>query len=291
MSVEKELAVALEKIRVLEEKASAGEATSSVAAIYKAPKIANFCHNNPSTWFLQAEITMKNAGIVVSATKAECIAEKLDLKALEVIKDLLSLSPYPSDIYDQIKNRLISNYGTSTEKRLRQLIKGQVSTCGKPSLILTRLRALDTKCNDEIIRTIFLEQLPAQCRAILAASEVSDLNKLALMAHKCIETFEGPETQISAVQIAKHCDESDTLAYRISALEKRLDNLSKKLKKRRDKSNNRSQSNNRSNSSNCQVTEKKGEIDKQICYFHRKFGPNAKRCIIPCAWTDNDKGN
>lgn len=75
----------------------------TVAAIYRQPKIPAFCRDNPHTWFLQAEITLRNAGVRNFATKADFIAEKLDLEALQVVQDIMSLDPAPADIYEQGK--------------------------------------------------------------------------------------------------------------------------------------------------------------------------------------------
>ena len=116
----------------------------SVNSIYRQPKISAFSRENPTEWFTQAEITLRNAGITVAATKVDFIAEKLDLEALSTIQDIVEAVPPPRDIFDQVKKRLIGTYGSSAETRLRQLIKRQVSTIGKPSLILNRLRGLKT---------------------------------------------------------------------------------------------------------------------------------------------------
>ena len=55
----------------------------SVNTSYRQPKISSFSHENPTVWFTQAEITLRNAGITVAATKVDFIAEKLDLEALD----------------------------------------------------------------------------------------------------------------------------------------------------------------------------------------------------------------
>ncbi|XP_023245119.1 uncharacterized protein LOC111642839 [Copidosoma floridanum] len=169
-----------------------------VAALYRQPKIPNFCRDNPQTWFLQAEITLRNAGIRNSVTKADFIAEKLDLEALQVIQEIMTRDPAPADIFELVKNKLIATFGSSAEERLRKLIKGQVHSDGKPSLILNALRALNVRCDVEILKTIFLEQLPAKCKAALSLSEVVDLDRLAALADKFVEAS-GAELQVSAV--------------------------------------------------------------------------------------------
>ena len=102
-------------------------------------------------------------------------------------------------MFTQVKNKLIETFGASAESRLRSLIKGQVSTIGKPSLILNRLRGLNMGASDDVIRSVFLDQLHSQCRATLAISELTDLHKLALMADKIVEATDPNQVQISAV--------------------------------------------------------------------------------------------
>ena len=75
--------------------APAANAAPAVNALYRQPKIASFSRENPSVWFSQAEITLRNAGITTSATKADFIAEKLDMEAFEAIKDIVTLEPSP----------------------------------------------------------------------------------------------------------------------------------------------------------------------------------------------------
>ena len=156
--------------------------TANVSAMYRQPKVATFSRKNSLMWFAQAEITLRNAGITTASTKADFLAEKLDMEAFQAVHDLLTIEPRPADIFNQVKTRLVATYGSSAESRLRQLLKGQVSTCGKPSLILSRLRALDAGSPTDVVRTVFLDQLPAPCRAALSISDITDLNKLAEMA-------------------------------------------------------------------------------------------------------------
>lgn len=101
------------------------------------------------------------AGIIASGTKADFIRDKLDIEALKVVSDLLLVEERAPDVYERDKEKLIGTYSVSIEANLRRIIKGGVSTTGKPSLIITRLKALGTGVSDGIIHTIFLDHLPA----------------------------------------------------------------------------------------------------------------------------------
>ena len=68
--------------------ANGGNNTANVANM-------TFCRDNPSLWFTQAEITLRNAGIQSREIKADCIAEKLDLEALQSIEYIITTEPCP----------------------------------------------------------------------------------------------------------------------------------------------------------------------------------------------------
>lgn len=73
--------------------------------MYKSPKISSFHRENLLSWFIQAEITLRNAGVTVSATKADFITEKLDLDAMQAVQDIFTTEP--TNIYELVKARLI----------------------------------------------------------------------------------------------------------------------------------------------------------------------------------------
>ena len=150
---------------------------------YRIPKIPTFFRDDPALWFLQIEASFRNARITQDRTKADIVIAALDYEVIPSVRDLISALPQPDDLYERIKERLVATFSVSAEKRLRQLLKGEVLTDGKPSLTLYRLRNLnDIRCSDAVIKSIFLEQLPSQCRAILASANVEDLQKLAELA-------------------------------------------------------------------------------------------------------------
>ena len=104
------------------------------------------------------------------------------------IKHILELEPKPHDLYSRIKTRLIASFSILAETRLRRLLRGEVISEGKSPLLLTRLRALnDGCCTDTIIKSVFLEQMSSHIRAILAMSNVEDLQELANLADKVSE--------------------------------------------------------------------------------------------------------
>ena len=60
---------------------------------------------------------------------------------------------------------------------------------GKPSLFLSRLRALNVNISDQVLRTIFIQHLPPQVRAVLAMASDVNLQELAIKADRVAEAF------------------------------------------------------------------------------------------------------
>ena len=143
--------------------------------------------------------SFRQARILLESTKADYLAANLDHDLIPHIKHIFELEPKPPDIYTQIKMRPIASFSISAETRLRRLLRGEVISDGKPSFLLTSLRALnDGSCTDTIIKNVFLEQMPSHIRAILAMSNVEDLQKLANLADKVSEALQPTIYQIAA---------------------------------------------------------------------------------------------
>lgn len=151
-------------------------------------KLLGFYHKEPIVWFAEIELLFNYAGVRTEKTKAGAVLAALDLDTIMTISDIITLADSPPNLYQQIKERLISTFSVSLEARLRQLLKGELSGKGKPSLILSRIRNLSQdKCSDEVIKTVFLDQLPSNCRSALTLSEVTELKKLAELADRFVE--------------------------------------------------------------------------------------------------------
>ena len=153
----------------------------------------------------------------------------------------------------------------------------------KPSLFLQRLKNLaGGQCNDNVLKTLFMEQLPDNIRAVLAISEVTDLNKLASQADKVADIV---KPSIMAVARAEPTSSSTNMNDRIEELTKMVQSLSKRFDKHA--SNQRSRSRSRSRSKNFQKRSSSRGNDSTedgFCYYHSRFGEKSWQCKPPCTW-------
>ncbi|XP_051165687.1 integrator complex subunit 5-like protein [Leptopilina boulardi] len=270
-------------------------------------KLPGFYHREPGVWFAEIELLFDYAGVNTEKSKAGAVLAALDFETVMTISDVITSVPSPVDIYNQIKERLIPNYSVSSESRLRQLLKGELSGEGKPSLILNRIKNLGQgKCSDDIIKTVFLDQLPSNCRSALALSEVTEIDKLALLADRFMEaSVPNDSSQVAAV--ASDNPDSELLKM-IEALSAKVDAITApnrfrpsqrsgnyNSRNRSKSSNNRKFNNNNNNKFDRNTHSKKqynnqnnyprnNNNDQQLCFYHAKFGDKALKCVPPCVW-------
>ena len=246
------------------------------------PKIPPFIQTDPELWFLQVEATFRNSQITVDSTKVDYLCQSLGAEAMSAIRDILKKDPAPADIYTQVKERLMATFASSDEHNLRRLLKGQVLTDGKPSRILQRLRALNQgSCDDKIIQSVFLDQLPSQHRAILASSTYADLDKLAEAADKIDEISSGVDSQINAVSSNQSISATlEALLKRFDRLERKVDASSKKSAGGQDSSNGSTGSQSRGRSRRSRSTSRDSS---GLCLAHRKYPNNPLSCREWCS--------
>ncbi|XP_051170474.1 uncharacterized protein LOC127287526 [Leptopilina boulardi] len=187
-------------------------------------KLPGFYHKEPGVWLAEIELLFDYAGVTTEKNKAGAVLAALDFETVMTISDIITQETQPDDIYAQIKQRLISSYAVSSESQLRQLLKGELSGEGKQSLILNRIKTFSQeKCGEEIIKTVFLDQLPSCCRSALALSEVKEVDKLAELADRFVEASGlAGNSQVAAVSSENSHDELvkmiETLSAKVDAI-------------------------------------------------------------------------
>ena len=173
---------------------------------------------------------------------------------------------------------------------------------GKPSLLLNRLRNLNNnKCSDEVLKTIVLDQLPSHVRAILAMSNVDDLQALAELVDKVTEAAGPSGFQILAIaQDTSHDTPSvmaTTSSGKLEAIERQVAQRTKQMSQLLDRnkvSNTRfPRAKSRSNSRDTKRRDRSfNRKHDGVCYYHHKFGVKADRCSKPCSWKQSsESGN
>lgn len=237
-----------------------------------AVKLPTFWTDKPAIWFAQVEAQFEIANIVGDTTKYNYVVGHLDQKMAGEVEDLIT-NPPVEDKYEKLKEALIQRLSISQEKRVRQLLSDEELGDRKPSQFLRHLRSLagTALSDDNIIRQLWLRRLPQQAQAILAAQADLSLDKVAELADKITELAPPPaicstSTASSALNLASLAKQLEEVSNQVAALSRQ----------QRQHSRNRSVSSDRSSNSSKQ------------CWYHRKWGAKASRCINPCNWNSEN---
>ena len=252
------------------------------------PRIPVFYREDPSCWFIQIEASFAQAGLRDETTKAHTLIANLDADLTAHIRDIITTQPQPADIYTRLENRLLTSFSISSKTRLDQLLKGEFISDGKPSLLLNRPRNLnDGNFSEEVIKAVFLDQLPKKLRGILALSNVDNIQALAQLADKITEAMGPSEFNVSATTTMADPNQLniaavtsiEKLAGMIERLTQRVDRLSREVSRpsrslSRDRNGSRSSSRERHSRSR----------NEKLCFYHQKYDKKARKCNQPCLW-------
>ncbi|XP_055633966.1 uncharacterized protein LOC129774274 [Toxorhynchites rutilus septentrionalis] len=237
-------------------------------------KVGPFWKRDPILWFAQIEAQFTLAGIIREDTRYYHVLAGIDSEILACCSDIIR-DPPADDKYTKIKERIIQEYSTSEQNRMQQLLRGCELGDRKPSQLLREMRDLarDVITDEKIIKSLWMQQLPETTQAVLKVSETTlQLSQLAEQADKLAD--------ITRNRVASSVTASpdSTNEIGLAELRTRISEISNKLAAFRQE---RSRSRNRS--FNREQSFRSGSREYHpYCYYHRKFGANAKNCREPC---------
>lgn len=238
-----------------------------------AVKLPTFWADKPAVWFAQVEAQFQIANIVGDTTKYNYVVGHLDQRLAGEVEDLIT-NPPAEGKYEKLKELLIQRLSVSQEKRVRQLLSDEELGDRKPSQFLRHLRSLagSTLTDDNIIRQLWLRRLPHQAQAILAAQADLNLDKVSELADKIVELAPAPAVVCSTSTSATTLSMA-TLAQQLQEVSNQVAALSRQQRR---PSRDRSTSSSRGS---------------KICWYHRRWGQKAARCISPCTWKPENKNS
>lgn len=141
-------------------------------------KVPPFWHQDPEIWFMQLEHAFALSRITADDTKFSCVVANLEAKTFREVRDIMA-NPPATNKYDKIKTELIHRLCISQERKTKQLLEHETLGDRKPSQFLRQLQALAGNAIPEnLLKSIWLNRLPAHTQAILATRSDDTLEKL-----------------------------------------------------------------------------------------------------------------
>ena len=249
-------------------------------------KLPAFWIRNPTLWFAQVDAQFHKKRVTSDNSKYYAVIAMLDSNILEKVSDLIE-SPPQADKYQSLKTALINRFTDSQQKQLHLLVTDLELGDKTPSQLLREMRTLAAgSLSEEALRTLWLQRIPVTVRCVLSASKDVEIAKLADIADRIVEA--SSHSHIMAIQPSTNKGVGPTIPRntkdndRITELESKVSELTTLLKEKfaiSDDSSN--QTNHRSRSRTRSSSRSK---NPDICYYHRRFSPAAKKCQDPCVF-------
>ncbi|GBM03655.1 hypothetical protein AVEN_134889-1 [Araneus ventricosus] len=233
-----------------------------------------FWANNAKLNSSKIEVNFRIAVIVSEQTKFNTLVAALDPQTLTHVSDLL-YSPPIGNPYTALKNRLLSEFEVSQNKKVKALLENLYLGDRKQSLLLRQMQELsEGLVDDAFLKNLWLNRLPVNIRTILSISSES-LSKLAEMADRMHEYNLGEVAAVKASKPETCSSELREMKQQISELSKQVETLNTRFASlNAKKRHNRSRSESR-------------ERKTWLCLYHYKFGDGANKCIKPCCFQNN----
>lgn len=259
-------------------------------------KIPPFIASNPAVWFQLVDMCFELGKVTCETTKFKLLITSLDTKYIAEVQDLI-LKPPELTPYSTLKKELINRLSSSEEEKTRRLLEHEEIGDRRPSQFLRHLQQLaGSSFPDNILRTLWIGRLPQNVQAILASQKTSDLSEVADLADRVMEALTPKPSIVVATTSTPNPDNTANVTQMLEALTTQVAmlNITVAELQRRDRSPARSQQYQRFRSRSRQRSNSKQRINGQnnVCWYHHKFGDNAKRCTQPCTYsTGNATGS
>lgn len=270
--------------------------SQEVGGISLSLRVPPFWRDRPRMWFISFEAATHDLKRS-QAQLAQMVIAQLEKQDVEQIADLL-YNPPNQQQYDILKERLISVYEESEGRQFQKLLQEMELGDQKPSQLLRRMRNLARdKVPDSTLRLMWMNHLPPQVRSVLVVSDTisktAALDELALLADKMMEQSQ----EISAVSATPSTQKSSDVQFILEEIRKlSLEVAELKATQRSYPTHSRSRrpyrSRNRSTVPHRSNSRMRGESPSPnalpYCYYHRRFGIDARRCTTPCSFKNEN---
>ncbi|XP_011311890.1 uncharacterized protein [Fopius arisanus] len=240
-----------------------GPATSAITI--HAPR---FAMDKPALWFAQVEAQFRIKGIVTELDKFSYTVSLIDTRIAAEVEDVIN-SPPATTPFQALKKGLVERFTKSRQANLLQRLDREKQGDRSPSQHLRYLKSLVPDIDEEVLKVMWLSQLPKaiQMGVAIQASDVTaeKLGEAADSLHEILQP-----SNVAPVS---------NVEQQIAALTRQVATLTARLSRDREKpSHSRSRSRSRSRTR---------KVVKDLCWYHKKFGKNAKNCSPGCTFSGN----
>lgn len=231
-------------------------------------KLPPFWIRSPEIWFAKVEAQFGTKNVTKDQTKYDHVVSSLDFETAEEIQAILTNPPIENK-YDKLKSSLIKTFGKSQSQKDTELLSLNGLGDKRPTALLRKINAL----NDDpqtLKRALFLLNIPSEVRSILAGHHILDLEELAEAADRIWETS-------SSNRGINSFEQDNTVVEAVTHTSTRGKQYQKPSTYKPHRS------------SGTPGTPPPSSPQPFVCFYHTKYGPEARRCQPGCSFSSLPK--
>ncbi|XP_069962590.1 uncharacterized protein [Bactrocera oleae] len=253
------------------------------------PRISppNINETNIESYFLSLEFWFAATGVTHDTRKYNLVMAQVPPSKLMELRAVIDSAP-SLNRYEYIKSKLIAHFADSQQRRVQRVLSDMPLGDLKPSQLFNDMRRVaGTALCETVLIDLWASRLPPHAQATVIASKGDVADKIAIadaiadsMNFRQINVVGNQQPAISAPKEAS--DEPITLREirnEIAQLTKQME----VIKSRRPRS--RSQSRQRHQ----RYVHQESTHTNELCWYHHKFGANARTCRKPCSYNNLEK--
>ena len=293
------------------------------------PNYFNDENGTPQKWLDFVKLTLTLSGIKSSRTLCSHTLSALPSNVLNEISDQISSLEKDTDPFEKLYNILLNKNKINRRQMLEACLNNTQLGNNKPSDFLRQLKQnleylqpnITNSGSNELLKEFFMRAMPPEIRRILAASNTDNLETLAEIADRINEeifpsisstkkynNYQNPQTEetnkngnSTEILIKSLMSKMDELFIENRKIREELNEIRNSRPRERNqsphrnynsRSDSRAFSQDRSNSRNRysqQFQKRYTNKDKNLCYYHNKFGDKAYKCVQPCTSNKNQE--
>ena len=200
--------------------------------------------------------------------------QRLPPDIISKISDMLTYIP-EDDPYDYLKDIIIKRTGRSEEDRIEDALRNTTMGDRTPTQLLHYLKSQLGAHNvsERILRSLWLERLPRFVKQIIAP--MTRTTALSDLAESADLVFAQAEHGVHAIR-APEPEPQSALQKTLADLQRQIEEIQVTLKRQdRGRTPTRNRDRNQSRS-------RERQQQPDLCWYHFKFGNDAKKCRPPC---------
>ncbi|XP_055588005.1 uncharacterized protein LOC129740366 [Uranotaenia lowii] len=260
---------------------NANDSSDRVEAI-STPRLNPPCMSdaNIESYFLSLEFWFAASGIgsAHDTRRYNIVMAQVPPEKLNDLRTIIETVPVV-DKYQFIKAKLIAHFADSQQKRLQRVLSDMPLGDLRPSQLFNDMRrAAGSALSEQVLLDLWATRLPPYIQAAVIASQGSANEKLriadAILESMGLRNISAIDSTAGPSNIAPVTTKEPSIA----SLQLEIAQLTKKFEQAFS-TRSRSRSRNRS-----RFTYRQTEPSDDVCWYHRKFGRDARICRQPCSF-------